>query len=58
MARCERQPAAKLPSDYVRRATLDVVRRALEVGVEFIDENRGSAGVRLRKRADKKLKKK
>jgi transcriptional regulator with XRE-family HTH domain len=33
-----------------RRATLDVVRRALEaVGVEFIDENGGGAGVRLRK---------
>ena len=37
-----------------RRATLDVVRRALEAaGVEFIDENGGGAGVRLRK-ADKK----
>jgi transcriptional regulator with XRE-family HTH domain len=33
-----------------RRATLDVVRRALEAaGVEFIDENGGGAGVRLRK---------
>jgi len=33
-----------------RRATLDVVRRALETaGVEFIDENGGGAGVRLRK---------
>ncbi len=32
-----------------RRATLDVVRRALEAaGVEFIDENGGGAGVRLR----------
>jgi transcriptional regulator with XRE-family HTH domain len=31
-----------------RRATLDVVRRALEsAGVEFIDENGGGAGVRL-----------
>jgi len=33
-----------------RRATLDVVRRALETGgVEFIDENGGGVGVRLRK---------
>jgi transcriptional regulator with XRE-family HTH domain len=33
-----------------RRATLDVIRRALEVaGVAFIDENGGGAGVRLRK---------
>jgi transcriptional regulator with XRE-family HTH domain len=33
-----------------RRATLDVIRRALEsAGVEFIDENGGGAGVRLRK---------
>jgi transcriptional regulator with XRE-family HTH domain len=33
-----------------RRATLDVVRRAFETaGVEFIDENGGGAGVRLRK---------
>jgi transcriptional regulator with XRE-family HTH domain len=33
-----------------RRATLDVVRRALEAaGVQFIDENGGGAGVRLRK---------
>jgi transcriptional regulator with XRE-family HTH domain len=32
-----------------RRATLEVVRRALEAaGVEFIDENGGGAGVRLR----------
>jgi transcriptional regulator with XRE-family HTH domain len=35
-----------------RRATLDVVRRALEAGgVEFIDENGGGAGVRLREPA-------
>ena len=34
-----------------RRATLDVVRRAFEsAGVEFIDENGGGPGVRLRKR--------
>ena len=33
-----------------RRATLDVIRRAFEAaGVEFIDENGGGAGVRLRK---------
>jgi hypothetical protein len=33
-----------------RRATLDVVRRAFELaGVEFIDENGGGPGVRLRK---------
>ena len=33
-----------------RRATLEVVQRALEsAGVEFIDENGGGAGVRLRK---------
>ena len=33
-----------------RRATLDVIRRTLEAaGVEFIDENGGGPGVRLRK---------
>jgi DNA-binding XRE family transcriptional regulator len=33
-----------------RRATLDVIQRALEsAGIEFIDENGGGAGVRLRK---------
>jgi transcriptional regulator with XRE-family HTH domain len=33
-----------------RRATLEVIRRALEVaGVEFIDENGGGPGLRLRK---------
>lgn len=37
-----------------RRATLAVVRQALEAGgVEFIDENGGGAGVRLRHRANK-----
>jgi transcriptional regulator with XRE-family HTH domain len=36
-----------------RRATLDVVRRALEAaGIEFIDENGGGAGVRLRRARD------
>jgi transcriptional regulator with XRE-family HTH domain len=34
-----------------RRATLQVIRRAFEAaGVEFIDENGGGAGVRLRER--------
>lgn len=34
-----------------RRATQEVIRRALETaGVEFIDENGGGPGVRLRKR--------
>ena len=38
-----------------RRATLDVIRRAFEsAGVEFIDENGGGPGVRLRKRQPKK----
>jgi hypothetical protein len=33
-----------------RRATLEVVKRAFEAaGVEFIDENGGGPGVRLRK---------
>jgi predicted transcriptional regulator len=33
-----------------RRSTLDVIRRAFETaGVEFIDENGGGPGVRLRK---------
>jgi transcriptional regulator with XRE-family HTH domain len=34
-----------------RRATMDVIRRAFErAGVDFIDENGGGPGVRLRKR--------
>jgi transcriptional regulator with XRE-family HTH domain len=38
-----------------RRATLAVIRRAFETaGVEFIDENGGGPGVRLRKRQQKK----
>jgi transcriptional regulator with XRE-family HTH domain len=38
-----------------RRATLDVIRRAFELaGVEFIDENGGGPGVRLRKRPQPK----
>jgi transcriptional regulator with XRE-family HTH domain len=41
-----------------RRATLDVVKRAFEAaGVEFIDENGGGAGVRLRTPAGKGPKK-
>jgi transcriptional regulator with XRE-family HTH domain len=37
-------------SNQPRRATLWVVRQALEAaGVEFIDENGGGPGVRLRK---------
>ena len=37
-----------------RRATLDVIRRAFEAaGVEFIDENGGGPGVRLRSRTIK-----
>jgi transcriptional regulator with XRE-family HTH domain len=36
-----------------RRATQDVVRRAFEAeGVEFIDENGGGVGVRLRTKAE------
>ncbi len=38
-----------------RRATLDVIRRAFEAaGIEFIDENGGGPGVRLRKRQPKR----
>jgi hypothetical protein len=38
-----------------RHSTLDVIRRAFEsAGVEFIDENGGGPGVRLRKRQRKK----
>ncbi len=41
-----------------RRATLDVVRRAFEAaGVEFIDENGGGPGVRLRKPTKEKSRK-
>jgi transcriptional regulator with XRE-family HTH domain len=42
-----------------RRATLQVVRQAFEAaGVEFIEENGGGAGVRLRKPGVVKPKKK
>lgn len=38
-------------SSQSRPATLDVIRRAFEAaGVEFIDENGGGPGVRLRSR--------
>ena len=38
-------------SNEPRRATLEVVKQALErAGVDFIDENGGGPGVRLRKR--------
>jgi transcriptional regulator with XRE-family HTH domain len=41
-----------------RRATVEVVRRALQMaGVEFIDENGGGPGVRLRKRTAAKSRK-
>jgi transcriptional regulator with XRE-family HTH domain len=41
-----------------RHATLDVIRRALEAaGVEFIDENGGGPGVRLRKRSPEQSRK-
>ena len=40
-----------------RHATLDVIRRAFEKGgVEFIDENGGGPGVRLRKRPQRPTK--
>ena len=40
-----------------RRATLTVVKQAIEAaGVEFIDENGGGAGVRLRNRQSKNIK--
>ena len=38
-----------------RRATVDVIRRAFEsAGVEFIEENGGGPGLRLRKRTQRK----
>jgi transcriptional regulator with XRE-family HTH domain len=38
-----------------RRATIDVLRRAFEAaGIEFIDENGGGAGVRLKKPSKKR----
>jgi transcriptional regulator with XRE-family HTH domain len=41
-----------------RRATLEVIKRAFEnAGVEFIDENGGGPGVRLRK-SNRKTRKK
>jgi transcriptional regulator with XRE-family HTH domain len=38
-----------------RRATLDVIKRAFEsAGVEFIDQNGGGPGLRLKRRQQKK----
>ena len=38
-----------------RRATLEVIRRAFETaGIEFIDENGGGAGLRMKKRTHRK----
>jgi ribosome-binding protein aMBF1 (putative translation factor) len=38
-----------------RRATVEVIKRAFDAaGVQFIDENGGGPGVRLRKRQPKK----
>ena len=40
-----------------RRATLEVIQRAFEsAGIEFIDENGGGPGVRLRKRTMRRSK--
>jgi predicted transcriptional regulator len=45
-------------STQPRRATLDVIRRAFEnAGVDFIDEDGGGPGVRLRKRSKEKSQK-
>jgi predicted transcriptional regulator len=42
-------------SHDARRATLKVIKQALELaGVEFIDENGGGPGVRLKKRQQNK----
>ena len=42
-----------------RRATLDVIKRAFEdAGIEFIQENGGGPGVRLRERLKGKSRKK
>jgi transcriptional regulator with XRE-family HTH domain len=41
--------------DDLKERTIDALQRALEVaGIEFIDENGGGPGVRLRKRRQKK----
>jgi transcriptional regulator with XRE-family HTH domain len=41
-----------------RQGTIDAIRAALEAaGVEFIDENGGGPGVRLRKRSPEKSRK-
>jgi len=42
-------------SSQPRRATLDVIKRAFEnAGIEFIEENGGGPGLRLRKSAKRK----
>ena len=41
--------------DELKERTVEALQRALEVaGVEFIDENGGGPGVRLRKRTSKR----
>ena len=41
--------------DDLKERTIDALQRAFEVaGIEFIDENGGGPGVRLRKRRQKK----
>jgi len=41
------------PLEQVRVGTIEAIRRAFtDASVEFIDENGGGAGVRLRKRAN------
>ena len=41
-------------SSQPRRATIEVIRRAFETaGIDFIDENGGGPGVRLRRRQKK-----
>ena len=48
--RRNRGTSLRLASVQPRRATLEFIRRAFEVaGIEFIDENGGGAGVRLKK---------
>jgi transcriptional regulator with XRE-family HTH domain len=45
-------------SSNPRKATFEVIRRAFEAaGIEFIDENGGGFGVRLRKRTEDRRRK-
>jgi hypothetical protein len=56
--RCSLGPSCIAAVHEPRRSTLDVIRRALEgAGVEFIDENGGGPGVRLKK-SNRKIRKK